>query len=131
MRVVLDSNVLIAAFASRGLCEAVYQVCLARREIVVSEEMLVEVGRNLRAKLKLGSARASQIVSFIRRNAQIVKPERVPAGACRHADDLSVLGALSAGKADCLVTGDQDLLVLKQYAGIPILSPRGFYERLR
>jgi predicted nucleic acid-binding protein len=35
-----------------------------------------------------------------------------------------------ASKADYIVTGDKDLLVLKKYEGIPILSPRLFYDML-
>lgn len=50
--------------------------------------------------------------------------------ACRDGDDLPVLGTLLAAKADCLVTGDQDLLELREFHSIPILSPRAFHDRL-
>ena len=55
----------------------------------------------------------------------------MPADACRDADDLPVLGAVLAAKADCLVTGDNDLLVLREFSGCPILSPREYWQRLR
>jgi putative PIN family toxin of toxin-antitoxin system len=130
VKVVLDGNVLLAAFAARGLCEAVFQVCLSKHQIALSEHILREVRKNLPAKLKVGAAHADEILALIRGNARIVKPAKVPADACRDPDDLPVLGTLLAARADCLVTGDQDLLALKEFHGVPILSPRAFHDRL-
>ena len=131
MKVVLDANVLVAAFAARGLCEAVYQVCLADHEVVVSDYLLREVRSALRGKLKLSAGHADEIVALIRENALIVRPTEVEADACRDPQDLPVLGTLLAGQADCLVTGDQDLLALKRFHSVPILSPRAFHDRLQ
>ena len=41
-----------------------------------------------------------------------------------------MLATAIAGKADVIVTGDEDLLVLKKFRGIKILSPRQFLELL-
>jgi putative PIN family toxin of toxin-antitoxin system len=45
---------------------------------------------------------------------------------CRDPDDDKLLEIAVVGRADCLVTGDQDLLVLGPFQGIPILTPAGF-----
>jgi len=45
---------------------------------------------------------------------------------CRDPDDNKLLEIAVAGRADCLVTGDQDLLILDRFRGIPILTPTGF-----
>jgi hypothetical protein len=45
---------------------------------------------------------------------------------CRDPDDNKLLEIAIAGRADCLVTGDQDLLVLDPFHGIPILTPAKF-----
>ena len=131
MKVVLDANVLVAAFAVRGLCEAVYQVCVAEHQVVASEYLLREVRRAFRGKLKLTAGHADEIVELIRENALIVKPAQVETHACRDPPDLPVLGTLLAAQADCLVTGDQDLLALKRFHSVPILSPRGFHDWLQ
>jgi predicted nucleic acid-binding protein len=55
----------------------------------------------------------------------------VAADACRDPDDLPVLGTSVAGQADYLVTGDQDLLTLRSFHGVAIVSPREFYEVIR
>ena len=131
MTVVLDTNVLLAAFATRGLCEAVFEVCLAAHEIVLSEHILKELRRHLRVKFKVPASHADQVIAFLREHAALVKPAKVPASACRDHSDLPVLGTAVAAEADCLVTGDRDLLDLKEFRGIPILSPRAFHDRLR
>lgn len=131
MKVVLDTNVLVAAFAARGLCEAVLEVCLTGHDLVLSEYILGELRRHLRRTFNLSAAHADAVVAFLREPALIVTPAKVPAGACRDRSDLPVLGTAVAGGADCLVTGDADLLALGSYEEIPILSPRAFHDCLR
>ncbi|MGD9635923.1 MAG: putative toxin-antitoxin system toxin component, PIN family [Pirellulales bacterium] len=131
MNVVLDTNVIIAAFASRGLCEAVMTVCLDRGRLVTSEFILDEVAEKLASKLKMPPTRVREIVKFLRDNARVVTPADVPANACPDADDLPILGTMIAAGADCLVTGDAALLAIGQHAGIAIHSPRQFYEQLK
>lgn len=128
MKIVLDTNVLLAAFAARGLCEAVYEACLIHHEIVLSEHILGELRRHLPRVLKVSAEHADQVVTAIRGQATMVTPAPVPKDACRDVHDLPVLGTLVAGNADCLVTGDDDLLALVQFHGKPILSPRGLHS---
>ena len=131
MRVVLDSNVLLSAYATHGLCESVVLVCLESHEVVVSEHILRETNDALRQKFKVPTSQADSIVAFLRRHCSIVKPSEVPAAACRDKQDLDVLGTAVAGRAHCLVSGDRDLLVLREYMGIPILSPRAFCDTVK
>jgi predicted nucleic acid-binding protein len=53
MKVVLDTNVIIASFAARGLCHAVFELCLDRFEIVISSFLIAEVTPNLSKKFRL------------------------------------------------------------------------------
>jgi putative PIN family toxin of toxin-antitoxin system len=131
VKVVLDTNVLVAAFATRGLCEAVFEACLASHEIILSEHILGELHRHLRGKFKMPLRQVDATLAFLREHATVVRPAKVPAGACRDRTDLAVLGTALAARADCLVTGDHDLLTLKRFQGIPLLSPRAFHDWLR
>jgi len=131
VKVVLDTNVLLSALATRGLCEAVLEVCLANHEIVLSEYIFKELRRNLKSRLRLPAAQVDEIIVFFREKATMVNPAKVSADACRDQTDLAVLGTASVADADCLVTGDDDLLELKRFAGVAILSPREFHDRLR
>lgn len=46
--------------------------------------------------------------------------------ACRDVKDNKFLELAVSGKADYIVSGDEDLLVLNPFRGIPILTPRNF-----
>jgi putative PIN family toxin of toxin-antitoxin system len=131
MRVVLDANVLLAGFATHGLCEALVVVVLESHHLILSEHLLGEVRRHLTGKFRVPEARSAAIDAFLRSQAELVEPAAVPRKACRDPDDLPVLGTALAGQAGLLVTGDQDLLTLDAYAGVPIVRPRTAYERLR
>jgi len=49
---------------------------------------------------------------------------------CRDPDDDKLLETAVLGRADCIVTGDQDLLILGSYQRIPILTPAEFLSAL-
>lgn len=128
MRVVLDSNVFIAAVAARGLCEAIVEFCLERHSLISSEEILGEVEEKLGTKLKVPHGVVSEYVKFLRENVELVTPEKLDPKTCRDPDDLPVLGLVSTGDAQAIVTGDKDLLVLGNFKGVPIMTPRAFWE---
>ncbi len=128
MKIVLDANVVIAAFASRGLCESVMELCLHSHEIVLSEELLEEIVRNLRQKIKLPGNIVEDISKLLREQASMVSSVPLAAEVCRDPDDVKILGLAVAANADYIVTGDKDLLVLKKFQGVPIVTPRLFSD---
>ncbi|MFM9058396.1 MAG: putative toxin-antitoxin system toxin component, PIN family [Planctomycetaceae bacterium] len=128
MRVVLDANVVIAAVASRGLCEAVVELCLERHQAVTCKGLLAEVSRKLVGKLRLPRAMAEEYVGFLRGNAEVVEPVPVKAGTCRDPADEMVLGLIEPGRVDVIVTGDKDLLVVRRFGAAHIVTPRRFWE---
>jgi len=128
MRVVLDSNVFIAAVAARGLCEAIVEFCLERHHLISGEEILGEVEEKLRTKLKVPHRVVTEYLKVLRQNAELVMPEKLDPTTCRDLDDLVVLGLVSPGNAHAIVTGDKDLLVLGNFKGVPIMTPRAFWE---
>lgn len=131
MRIVLDANVIVAAFAARGLCESLFELCLGGHDILLSESLLDEVRRNLAKKVKLDRQFTADIERLLRENATMLEPAEVAAGACRDADDLHVLGLAKAGRADYIVTGDDDLLILKRFGRCRIVAPRQFWSLMR
>jgi putative PIN family toxin of toxin-antitoxin system len=126
MRIVLDTNVIVAAFAARGLCESVLELCLDRHEILMSEPLMAEIRKNLRKKIKLSTRAIEQIERLLLENGTTLVPESIPPDACRDTGDAHVLGLAAVGQAECLVTGDNDLLVLKRFRQRRILNPREF-----
>lgn len=130
MNVVLESNVLVAAFGFGGICRAIIDVCIDSHRLISSEHVLTEVHRHLREKLSHSQTMADDRVSFLREVTNIVSPAPVASDACRDPDDLPIPGTVLAGKGECLVTGDKDLLNLVEFSGCPILSPREFWKLL-
>ena len=131
MRIVLDANVVVAAFAARGLCESLFELCLGSHEILFSEPLLDEIRRNLTKKVKLQRQTAAGIERLLRENGSLLEPDAVAANACRDADDLHILGLAKTGNADYLVTGDDDLLVLNHFGRCRIVTPRQFWSLMR
>jgi putative PIN family toxin of toxin-antitoxin system len=130
MKIVLDANVVVAAFAARGLCESIMEVCLSEHEIVLGDDWLDEILRNLRYEIKLPSSVVDNIGAFLREHSTISIPVPLSSDVCRDPDDVKVLGLAVASNSDYNVTGDKDLLVLKRFQGIPILDPRSFSDIL-
>lgn len=131
MRVCLDTNVLVAAFATRGLCAEVLSIVLEDHELVIGEVILEEFGRTLRAKLGVPADRIAMAMATLPTGASIPRPKEPHPLELADADDRWILATAVAGHADVLVTGDQHLLSAGDRAPLAILSPRGFWERLR
>lgn len=133
MRLVLDTNVLLSAAFFLGVCEKLLAHCFMTPSIqlVLSEHILGEFVEHGLGKLNGTADQIDAAVAELRRRCQIVPPASVPADTISDADDLPVLGAAIAGQADCLITGDRELLNLGSFRSIAILSPRAFYDRLR
>ena len=130
MKIVLDANVIVAAFASRGLCESIFEVCLSEHELILCEDLLDEIERNLQRKVKLPATMVNTIKEFLQEHATMLDPVLLPRDACRDTDDIKILGLALASNADYIVTGDRDLLILEHCQEIPILSPRSFSDIL-
>lgn len=132
MRVVFDTNVLLSAMFTRGLCEALLDACLGSEEctVVLSEHILREFARHAVGKFGAPGKEVQRAVEFLRSEVELVEPGKAPLDTCRDADELGVLGTALAAGADCLVTGDKDLLDLQEFRGVPILSPRELHKRL-
>ncbi len=97
--------------------------------MVTSKHLLDELTGALDRKLKLGPSSRAALVE-LRRLCEIVRPAPLPEPFCRDRSDDHVLAAALAGRVDILVTGDDDLLTLRSFRGIRIVSPRKFLEIL-
>lgn len=131
MKVVIDANVLIAAYAARGLCEATVELCIINDDIILTREIIDDLAETWIKKIKLPAVKAAAITAYLVNNSHIVEAARIPRDACRDPDDLIVLGAAIAGAAECIISGDDDLISLNAYEGIPIDSPRQYWERFK
>lgn len=130
MKVILDSNVLIAAAISRGLCESIMELCIESHELYLCPAILREVREKLTGKLKFPPKLVTELVRVLQNNAQVLRPNPV-SGICRDPNDDMVLGLAEKVQANVIVSGDKDLLVLKKHKHTRILTPREFWEACR
>ena len=131
MKIYLDTNVVVSAFATRGLCTDVLHAVLAEHQLIVGEALLAEVRRVLRQKIRLPADAVAEIEALLRQHAVVVHTAPPLAIKIRDKDDLPILAEAVAGGADVLVTGDGDLLDIAARSPVRIVTPRGLWEMLR
>ncbi len=128
MRVLLDTNVLIAAFITHGACHELFEHVTRNHQLVASKYILDELTEHLLGKFHFTKRDALEMVRLIRERAELFAPELMSPPLPIDPDDLPILGTAIAGGCDCLVTGDKELQGLQVVKGIPILSPRRFWR---
>ena len=131
MRVLLDTNVLVAALATRGLCEDVLRTVLSEHSLLTSNAILGELERVLTEKLRMPARRVRQVDVFIREHADVIAPAEPAPWPENDPDDRWIMAAAVVGMADVLVTGDKEILAASGAVSFPIVTPRGFWESLR
>jgi putative PIN family toxin of toxin-antitoxin system len=129
VRVVLDSNVLISAFAAKGICADLFRDVLASHELLISEYILGEVSEKLLSKLHMPESTVRSIRDFLSRF--VVRPVDEPEVevVIRDPDDVPVVSFAQAIAAEVLITGDRDILDVAPVLPMRVLSPRQFYSR--
>ena len=128
-KVVLDTNVVVSGFLNPGKCRQILDLAVRRQILVASSPNLeAELIRVLRDKLAYSQAELMQaVVTYREVVCQTVFPQKRLRVVRDQADNRVVEVAVEA-RADVVVTGDKDLLVLKEYKGIRMVLP-GDYLR--
>ena len=131
MRVSLDTNVLVSAFATRGLCADVFRHILAEHDLIIGEVVIVELRRVLRDRIKIPAPVITSIEQLLRDQIVVPKPSEPHSLPIRDPGGRWVLASAAAGKADVLVTGDSDQSDMASQSPIKIVDPRGFWTMVR
>jgi putative PIN family toxin of toxin-antitoxin system len=128
MKAVFDTNVLVAAFLTEGICAKL--LTRARKNqflLLISPDILREFDRVLSKKFSSSAQQIEEAHQIILEAAHLLEPlSLVVSGVCRDPDDDRILSCAVAAKADYLISGDSDLLDLKKSRGIKIVNPKTF-----
>lgn len=137
MRLVLDTNALISALLWRGTPHYLLQAIRERpnlhlygSDVLFAELADVLTRASLRKQLGLIGKQASEVLQDYAAAMQLIQAEPLAQPVCRDPDDDAVLALARAAQADLIVSGDQDLLVLGQFEGMPIITPREALTRI-
>jgi len=136
MRAVVDTGIFVSALIRRrGTISSILQALRdGRFSVIFTTDILVEIidvlGRDkIRIKYHIDPDDISALINLIRLRGELVIPTQT-VNACRDPKDDKFLEAAQAGQADCIVSGDADLLDLEAFEDIPILQPAEFLARL-
>ena len=132
MKVVFDTNVVASASFWRGApfdCLAAW--AQSRCEAVVSAALLAEYHETVEElRLDYPKLKCVEWVAALTEAAELVFPVERASGATADPDDEMILECALAAEADYIVSGDKrHLLPLRQFRGIPIVSPSDFLRR--
>jgi len=128
MIAVFDTNVLIAAIITEGICSKLLHRARAREFSFGScPFIMMELRRTLSKKFSLSPAETASAMEPISEAIErSIDHDLKITDICRDADDDNIIACAVAAKADYLVTGDSDLLEIKDYQGVRIITPRDF-----
>lgn len=136
MRIVIDTNVLLSALLWRGTPHTLLE--LVRTEalvLITSPELLSEFADVIQRPkfsgiLQQASRTPDRVLTELRRMAEIVISPPLPEPISRDPDDDAVLACAIAARVDVVVSGDDDLLALKQFQNIPIPTPAEALQKI-
>lgn len=127
MRLLLDTNVLVAALVARGTCHELLEHCVRQHVVISSEPLLDELRDVLERKFRQRAVDVRSALQLFTETFTLVVPGALDPPTCRDRDDL-VLATALAGQCTAIVTGDQDVLILDPFQAIRILAPSAYWE---
>ena len=127
-KVVLDTNILISALVYGGKPEQVYNLVLEKQITAIITNILVaELLEGLIKKFNFEQRRIEQLERIIKKHFIVVRPKKI-IKAARDEDDNRVLEAAAEGVCAYIVTGDKDLLELRSFNKIEIVTAEEFLD---
>lgn len=136
-RAVLDTNVLISGLIfAQGPPRQILDAWLESLFTLVTSLYLVEElvhvlsYPRITERLRLDEEELAAVLDALLSKAEVTSGRLRLPGVTRDPKDDSVVACAKEGEADYIVSGDQDLLVLGEYEGIQVITPRQFVEIL-
>lgn len=125
-RVVLDTNVFISSIVFGGKPKLIINLLQEKKIVAVTTPILIaELLEILTKKFQFIPPKIALVQELLNENFTIVHPTEV-IDVVRDDDDNKVLEAATEGKCHFVVTGDKDLLDIKIFKNIPLLTPEDF-----
>ncbi|HEY9868270.1 MAG TPA: putative toxin-antitoxin system toxin component, PIN family [Candidatus Obscuribacterales bacterium] len=128
IKAVLDANIWISALITAGTPKRLVDLWVAEAAFtLVYPQALIdelsEIPSRARLIARVHEDDLQRLIALIEEDGFLVNPKEIPA-VSRDPDDDVFLGCALACNADYLVTGDNDLLCLKEHGGIKIVTQR-------
>jgi uncharacterized protein len=131
MRVFLDTNVLVSAVATRGLCADVLREIFVSHQLVVSSPLLEELQNVLHTKIGIPTEILSDFLEVLTQDSIFSENTALRNIDIKDKDDILILSTALNGNVELFVTGDKELLELGKIQAMRIVSPRKFWETVK
>ncbi|GHT56103.1 PIN domain-containing protein [Bacteroidia bacterium] len=133
MKIVLDTNIFISAFFWGGHPRKVLERTIdGDDELYITDEIIEEIARVMsRPKFNIEVHIIDSFIRSIKEISQRVHIKGNVHNVCRDSEDDKILECALTVKADCIITGDNDLLVLKAYEGVHIITATAYLDLLK
>lgn len=130
IKVVLDTNILISSIFWKGPSRQIVDLAITHKiKSITSPEILEEVEAVLYEDFpQVPYEKIGDILRDILSHSELIIPNEVTVKRLRDLKDAKIVACGISAKADYIVTGDKDLIVLKKYKGIQIVSPKAFSD---
>jgi uncharacterized protein len=133
VRVFFDTNVLLSAYLRKGICFDLVNLVKAKNSsntLVIGEAVLLEYEDKLKNRFKISESNLKFAITNLRELEVAPLPKISSPIPVRDSKDEIILATAIEAKVNILVTGDKDLLILGDTAGIKIVNPRTLWEML-
>jgi uncharacterized protein len=131
MRAFLDTNVLVSAVATRGLCADVLREILVSHQLVISAPLIAELKKILHTKIRIPQEIVSDFIELLSQDSILSESTELTNVDIKDKDDILILSTALNGNAKLLVTGDKEVLELGKIQAMRIVSPRELWETLK
>jgi putative PIN family toxin of toxin-antitoxin system len=131
MRYIFDTNVIVSALLLKNsVARQAFDRALGQGKLLISQATIEELYNVLRRtdfdKYVHEDERLEFLVVLVHDATMVDITETV--SECRDSKDNKFLELAINGNATCIISGDDDLLILHPFRGIPILTPREFLQ---
>ncbi|MBK8576656.1 MAG: putative toxin-antitoxin system toxin component, PIN family [Elusimicrobia bacterium] len=129
MKILLDTNVLISAFiTSGGHSHEILTHAIHQHKLYYTDYILDEFKEKFKTKFHFPPTVIRDLVEFIANSFLHGKTAVDVPKVCRDPDDDQVLADAVVNEVDLILTGDEDLLILKTHQGIRLLPPKDYWS---
>ena len=132
IKAVLDTNILLSSLFWKGQPRKIVDLAIENKAAVTSADILEELKCVLEEDFSQVPYDARErILRDILSYSALVIPKKITVKNLRDFQDTKIIACALEAEAEYIVTGDKDLLVLKEYARIKITTAREFLEALK
>jgi len=131
LKVFLDTNVLVSAFITRGLCADIFRILLSEHDLILCTDVMTELKEVLGRKIDLPDKQISSILQYLKTFEVVANHNPRSKIELRDKYDIPVISAALNSRSDILVPDDKDFLEISDICGIKIVDPRTFFQIIK